>query len=48
MTLKRVHKQDVTGATKVQARVVPEQAKEEDSQEPRIRRGSLKPPGTYS
>ena len=48
MTFKRVPKKVVTGATKVKARVVSEEAEEEDSQEPRIRRGSQKPPGTYS
>jgi hypothetical protein len=48
MTFKRVPKKFVTGATKVKARVVSEEAEEEDSQEPKIRRGSRKPPGTYS
>ena len=48
MTFKRVPKKVVTGATKVKAGVVSEEAEEEDSQEPRIRRGSRKPPGTYS
>ena len=48
MTFKRVPKKVVTGATKVKARVVSEESDEEDSQEPRIRRGSRKPPGTYS
>ena len=48
MTFKRVPKKVVTGATKVKARVVSEEAEEEDSQEPRNRRGSRKPPGTYS
>jgi hypothetical protein len=38
----------VTGATKVKARAVPEEAEEEDSLEPTIRQGSQKPPGTYS
>jgi len=36
----------VTGATKVKARVISKEAEEEDSQEPR--RGSRKPPGSYS
>jgi len=48
MTFKRVPKKVMTGATKVKARVGTEEAEEEDSQEPRIRRGSLKLPGTYS
>jgi hypothetical protein len=45
MTFKRVIKKIVTGATRVKAREVYE---EEDYQEPRIRRGSRKPPGIYS
>ena len=48
MTFKRVPKKIVTGAAKVKPRTVSEEAEEEDSQEPRIRRGSRKPPGTYS
>jgi hypothetical protein len=44
MTFKRVPKKIVTGATKVKGRVV----SEEDSQEPRTRCGSRKPPETYS
>jgi hypothetical protein len=46
MTFKRVPKKVVTGVTKVKARVISEEAEEGDSQEPR--RGSRKPPGTYS
>ena len=45
MTFKGVPKKVVTVATKVKARVVSEEG---DSQEQRIRRGSRKPPGTYS
>ena len=44
-TFKRVPKKIVTGATKVKARVVSEEAEEEDSQEPRTRTGSRKPRG---
>ena len=42
MTLKRVLKKVLTGATKVQARAISEEAEEEDSQEPRIGRGLRK------
>ena len=48
MTFKWVPKKVVTGDTKAEARVVSEEAEEEDSREPRIWRHSRKPPGTYS
>jgi len=48
LTFKRVPEEVVTGATKLKARSGSEEAEEEDSQEPRIRQGSQKPPGTNS
>jgi len=48
MTFKRVPKKVVSGATKVKAKMVSEEAEEGGFQEPIIRRGSRKPPGTYS
>jgi len=42
-TFQKVPKKVVTRAAKVKARVLSEEAEEEDSQEQRIRRGSRKP-----